>query len=422
MEFSTMSEIDPAFIQALEYRPKLKVIETDKLPVIYLSNDTKEVVLEIGEACKTWGFFHVINHGVPLELLNRIKKTSKEFFDLPLKEKKLAKRDDVNPLGYHDSWSNDRYESAEHRVVVNSEKERFSIPFFFLHAHYVMLKPIEELVNEQNPARYREFNWGKFYVSRNRSDFKKREVVAHMLAKNALLLEKDRLEHSAVNLAESIQQGGGMPVPAGSVAPSLLETGKAFTAKGMQVLGLVGKETMDLLITLKLKRMLKMLNKKELESLSNQYELLFNRRKAKLSSEQKSSYDGKLKQVQQMFRLSTEVDVSGVESDKGKNVETGTEGSDDELKNLHYLSVSKAADMAVGFTNALAGKTLNDIIQRTAGRIESLHSEGVHRISETCCFVVSQLLMLGKSIIVIINKLQDEDEDADGDMLNIDWP
>ncbi|RVW61248.1 Protein DMR6-like oxygenase 2 [Vitis vinifera] len=29
-------------------------------------------------------------------------------------------------------WSNDKYESVEHRVVANSEKERFSIPFFFL--------------------------------------------------------------------------------------------------------------------------------------------------------------------------------------------------------------------------------------------------------------------------------------------------
>ncbi|KAK0582468.1 hypothetical protein LWI29_025966 [Acer saccharum] len=111
-----MSEIDPAFIQAPEYRPKLKVIETDEIPVIDLSNYTKEVVLEIGEACKTWGFFHVINHGVPLELLSRIKKTSKEFFDLPLEEKKLAKRDEVNPLGYHDS---------EHTKNVRDWKEVF---------------------------------------------------------------------------------------------------------------------------------------------------------------------------------------------------------------------------------------------------------------------------------------------------------
>lgn len=42
------------------------------------------------------------------------------------------------------------------------------------------------------------------------------------------------------------------------------------------------------------------------------------------------------------------MDGSGVESDKGKKVETGTEGSGDELKNLHDTSVSKAADMAAG--------------------------------------------------------------------------
>ncbi|KAL5858063.1 hypothetical protein ACOSQ3_005521 [Xanthoceras sorbifolium] len=257
-----------------------------------------------------------------------------------------------------------------------------------------------------------------------------------------------KLEHSAVNLADSIQQGG-MPAPPGSVAPSLLETGKAFTAKGMQVLEFVGKETMDLLINETGIEVEKNANDaeqegdedqlyeevtfdrcfyiyggpeqlEELEALSNHYALLFNRRKAKLSSEQKSSYDGKLKQVQQIFSLNTEVDGSGVESDKGKKVETGSEGSGDELKNLHDLSVSKAADMAAGFTNALAGLTVNDIIQRTAGRIESLHSEGVHRISEMCCFAVSQLLMLGKSIISSTNKVQDED--ADGDMLNIDWP
>lgn len=37
-----------------------------------------------------------------------------------------------------------------------------------------------------------------------------------------------------------------------------------------------------------------------------------------------------------------------------------------------------------------------------------------------CCFAISQLLMLGKSIISSTNKVQDED--ADTDILNIDWP
>jgi isopenicillin N synthase-like dioxygenase len=61
-------------------------------------------------------------------------------------------------------------------VVVNSTKERFSIPFFFFPSHNTVVKPLEELVNEQSPAKYREYNWGKFFVTRNRSDFKKRDV------------------------------------------------------------------------------------------------------------------------------------------------------------------------------------------------------------------------------------------------------
>ncbi|KAG5222849.1 BAT2 domain-containing protein [Salix suchowensis] len=151
-----------------------------------------------------------------------------------------------------------------------------------------------------------------------------------------------RLENFAVNLADSIQHGS-LPGSTGSVAPSLLETGKAFTAKGMQVLEYVGKETMDLLITetgIEVEKNTKNSAKgadedhlleemtfdrcfyiyggpeqlEELEALSNHYALLFNRRKAKLSSEEKSAYDGKLKLVQQIFSLST--DGNAAEFDK----------------------------------------------------------------------------------------------------------
>ena len=73
-------------------------------------------------------------------------------------------------------WSNDKYESVEHMVVANSEKERFSIPFFFLPVHHVNVKPLEELTNEENPPKFKEYNWGKFMATRNRSDFKKQTV------------------------------------------------------------------------------------------------------------------------------------------------------------------------------------------------------------------------------------------------------
>ena len=73
-------------------------------------------------------------------------------------------------------WSNEAYESVEHRVMVNSEKERFSIPFFLNPSHYTMVEPLEELVNENNPAKYKPYNWGKFLVTRKRSNFMKLDV------------------------------------------------------------------------------------------------------------------------------------------------------------------------------------------------------------------------------------------------------
>ncbi|TYI41254.1 hypothetical protein ES332_A01G007000v1 [Gossypium tomentosum] len=207
------------------------------------------------------------------------------------------------------------------------------------------------------------------------------------LRKSAL----DRLEHSTVNFADSMHRGS---LPAGSVAPSSIKNRKPFTTKGMQVLEYVGKETMELLInetgiepemntkrneqSSEEDRLLEEVSfnqcfyiyggpeqLEELESLSSHYALLFNRRKTTLPPKQKSM-----------------------------------------------------------FINALTGLAVNDIIQRTSRRLESLHSEGVHMVSELCCLAVSHLLMLAKSVISSGNKVRVEDPDDDDgdDIMNIDWP
>ncbi|KAK4724361.1 hypothetical protein R3W88_027140 [Solanum pinnatisectum] len=257
-----------------------------------------------------------------------------------------------------------------------------------------------------------------------------------------------KLENSAVNIAESIQHGN-LPATPGSIAPSIPETGKTFTAKGMQALELLGRETMDLLISeigMDIDKSSKEVEGKidedqffeevtfdrcfyiyggpqqleELEALSNHYAMLFNRKKAKVPSDQRSSYDGKRKEVQQIFDLRSEVDGSDIESEKGKKVETGTWDSTDEVKNLHDSSVNKATELAAGFANALAGLAPNDMIQRTTGRLDTLHSEGVHRLSELCCFAVTQLLVLGKSIISDANNVMDQDVKEETEKIH--WP
>ena len=39
-----------------------------------------------------------------------------------------------------------------------------------------MVKPLEELTNERNPAKYKAYNWGKFITTKKRSNFQKLNV------------------------------------------------------------------------------------------------------------------------------------------------------------------------------------------------------------------------------------------------------
>uniref|UniRef100_A0A0C9RTA0 TSA: Wollemia nobilis Ref_Wollemi_Transcript_14009_1340 transcribed RNA sequence n=1 Tax=Wollemia nobilis TaxID=56998 RepID=A0A0C9RTA0_9CONI len=337
-------DIDPAFIVSPEHRPKINnsnnISRGDQhIPVIDLSplnsippeeSNGETLINQIEEACKEWGFFQVINHDVPLELLRWLQSEAAKFFSLPLQEKSRVRRNMDNPFGYYDTeltknvrdwkevfdfacrgtinlprdfqaeshdtrpltnqwpenpphlreacekyaeaveklsfrllglisqslglpggyfdskfeehtsflrlnhyprcpvphlalgvsrhrdigavtvllqddveglqvkkkdgewltvkpvpgafiinvgdcvqvWSNDKYESVEHRVVVNDKEERFSVPFFFTPSHHVMMAPVPELLNEDNPPKYKEFNWGRFYKRRNDSNFK----------------------------------------------------------------------------------------------------------------------------------------------------------------------------------------------------------------------------------------------------------
>ena len=46
-----------------------------------------QVAGDIGRACRESGFFYVVGHGVPAELLGRLDAASRRFFRLPVAEK-----------------------------------------------------------------------------------------------------------------------------------------------------------------------------------------------------------------------------------------------------------------------------------------------------------------------------------------------
>lgn len=56
------------------------------LPIIDLSDFEKrkqEIVRDISNACKNVGFFYVINHGIPEDVVKNMFQDSKDFFNLP---------------------------------------------------------------------------------------------------------------------------------------------------------------------------------------------------------------------------------------------------------------------------------------------------------------------------------------------------
>ncbi|XP_042490723.1 jasmonate-induced oxygenase 4-like [Macadamia integrifolia] len=61
----------------------------------------KKAMLEmLGSACRQWGIFQVVNHGIPPALLDEVKRVSREFFDLPMEEKLKYANNPVTYEGY----------------------------------------------------------------------------------------------------------------------------------------------------------------------------------------------------------------------------------------------------------------------------------------------------------------------------------
>ncbi len=60
------------------------------------------VVDQIAAACRDWGFFQVVDHGVPAELLERVWSEARSFFELPRSLKLAIERSAENPRGYYD--------------------------------------------------------------------------------------------------------------------------------------------------------------------------------------------------------------------------------------------------------------------------------------------------------------------------------
>ena len=80
------------------------------IPIVDLSNPNEDLVARaVVKASETWGMFQVVNHGVPIELMRRLKELGTEFFELPEKEKEAVARpaDSTDLEGYTTDYKKD---------------------------------------------------------------------------------------------------------------------------------------------------------------------------------------------------------------------------------------------------------------------------------------------------------------------------
>ncbi|GJN20103.1 hypothetical protein PR202_gb07431 [Eleusine coracana subsp. coracana] len=101
------------------------------IPIIDLSKlcdpqSSHEELVRLGSACQQWGFFQLINHGVPEEVISDLKKNISDFFKLPLEAKKAYSQLPNSLEGYG-------------QVFVVSEEQKLDWADMF----YLVLRPNE---------------------------------------------------------------------------------------------------------------------------------------------------------------------------------------------------------------------------------------------------------------------------------------
>lgn len=104
LDFDSIKSVVPeSHLWPPQINESLAVVHTDNnvqptIPIISLT-DPKVVEL-IGHACQTWGMFQVINHGLPVSLVENVESEARRFFALPAREKRKVLRSPGGGTGF----------------------------------------------------------------------------------------------------------------------------------------------------------------------------------------------------------------------------------------------------------------------------------------------------------------------------------
>lgn len=99
------TEIPTQFIWPDDEKPTPDSAEAHlHIPTVDLSDPMSGVKM-VREACTEHGFFQVVNHGIPREVLDDAIRYTKSFFSLPFSEKQKCMRVAGETSGYSNSFT-----------------------------------------------------------------------------------------------------------------------------------------------------------------------------------------------------------------------------------------------------------------------------------------------------------------------------
>lgn len=85
-----LKSLPKQYIQPVAERMSMNIakMSEESIPIIDMSNwEDPKVTESICNAAEKWGFFQILNHGVPIEVLEHVKEATHKFFELPAEEK-----------------------------------------------------------------------------------------------------------------------------------------------------------------------------------------------------------------------------------------------------------------------------------------------------------------------------------------------
>ncbi|KAL7146837.1 hypothetical protein ABFS83_06G068600 [Erythranthe nasuta] len=104
---SCEGRIPDRYVKPPEARPSVAAAGDANIPLIDLglleSGDEelrRKTLRQVSEACREWGFFQVVNHGVEPELMDRAREVWREFFHEPMEVKQRYANSPTTYEGY----------------------------------------------------------------------------------------------------------------------------------------------------------------------------------------------------------------------------------------------------------------------------------------------------------------------------------